>query len=137
MERITRVGVGVFVIRPDKKFIIGQRADPKSLGYGTFPCIRTIQLTQSMLMSDTGTWALPGGHLEFQETFQECAARELFEETGIKILPHAFWFLAAISTKFVEENKHYVTIFMATTVGSNAQQPQVSFIVESCHVFGD
>lgn len=31
-----------------------------------------------------GTWALPGGRLGFKEKFEECAKRELLEETGIK-----------------------------------------------------
>lgn len=31
-----------------------------------------------------GTWALPGGHLEVNEKVGECAARELYEEVGIK-----------------------------------------------------
>lgn len=32
-----------------------------------------------------GKWALPGGYLEVDETWQEGCARELLEETGLKI----------------------------------------------------
>jgi 8-oxo-dGTP diphosphatase len=31
-----------------------------------------------------GSWALPGGFMQMDETAAECAKRELFEETGIK-----------------------------------------------------
>lgn len=30
-----------------------------------------------------GEWAMPAGHLEFNEAFEECARRELQEETGL------------------------------------------------------
>jgi len=30
-----------------------------------------------------GTWALVGGHMEFNETSEDCLKRELMEETGI------------------------------------------------------
>lgn len=32
-----------------------------------------------------GQWALPGGYLELDETWQEGAVRELYEETGIRL----------------------------------------------------
>jgi 8-oxo-dGTP diphosphatase len=32
-----------------------------------------------------GAWDLPGGHLAANETFEECLAREVAEETGLEI----------------------------------------------------
>lgn len=59
-----------------------------------------------------GTWAFPGGHLEAYETFEEAALRELSEEAGddIKVTPPQFWTVA--NTRFYNEQKHYVVIFM-------------------------
>lgn len=31
----------------------------------------------------SGEWSMPAGHLEFNEEFEACAARELLEETGL------------------------------------------------------
>ncbi|KAH6822494.1 nudix hydrolase 1 [Perilla frutescens var. hirtella] len=56
------VGVGVFLLKGNK-VLLGRRRT--AVGYGTF--------------------ALPGGHLEFGERFEECAAREVKEETGLEI----------------------------------------------------
>ena len=36
--------------------------------------------------SDTGEWGVPGGAMEPPETYIEAATREIYEETGIKVL---------------------------------------------------
>lgn len=40
-----------------------------------------------------GCWNLPCGYLDFDETTKEAAARELFEECGVKVNPDNFQFL--------------------------------------------
>lgn len=57
-----------------------------------------------------GTWAFPGGHLEFQETIEECAKREVAEETGLIVdsIVHG----AFTNDFFHKEKKHYVTLFV-------------------------
>jgi 8-oxo-dGTP diphosphatase len=60
LEKVPRVGIGVIVLNQGN-ILIGERLS----GHGA------------------GTWQIPGGHLEFGETFEEAAGREVFEETGI------------------------------------------------------
>jgi 8-oxo-dGTP diphosphatase len=55
-----------------------------------------------------GTWAFPGGHLEFNESIEECAHREIFEETGIRITNLRFG--PYTNDIFDREGKHYVTL---------------------------
>jgi 8-oxo-dGTP diphosphatase len=54
------VGVNVLLVRSDK-LLLGKRKR----------------------VFGAGTWALPGGHLEFGESMAAAAARELNEETGV------------------------------------------------------
>jgi 8-oxo-dGTP diphosphatase len=81
------VGVGVIVIR-DGKVLLGQRKGSHG----------------------AGTWALPGGHLEFGEEVADCAARELLEETGLVV--GQMTAAPYVSTLFAEEGKHYITLFV-------------------------
>ncbi|MBX9689491.1 MAG: NUDIX domain-containing protein [Candidatus Obscuribacterales bacterium] len=41
--------------------------------------------------SDNGLWGLPAGTMELGETIEECARRELLEETGLKALRLEFF----------------------------------------------
>jgi 8-oxo-dGTP diphosphatase len=57
-----------------------------------------------------GDWAPPGGHLEFGESPEACATREVREETGLQISTVR---LGAVTNDiFPAEHKHYVTLFM-------------------------
>jgi 8-oxo-dGTP diphosphatase len=59
----------------------------------------------------SGVWAPPGGHLEFGETIEECAKRELLEEAGIEAL-HV---ISGPWTNDVMDHGHYVTFFTFIT----------------------
>lgn len=64
------VGVGVMILK-DNKVLLGRRHnDP---------------VKASSRLNGAGTWTMPGGKLDFGETFEIGAKREVFEETGIKI----------------------------------------------------
>src|SRR5215469_6073810 len=60
-----------------------------------------------------GTWAVPGGHLEYGEAPEECAIREVEEEVGVSIINPTFRTIT--NDIFEEEGKHYITIWMEGT----------------------
>ncbi|MBE0367576.1 nucleotide triphosphate diphosphatase NUDT15 [Pseudoalteromonas aurantia] len=82
-----RVGVGVIIVR-EGKILLGKRIGAHG----------------------AQTWATPGGHLDFTETPEQCAAREVYEETGLVL--GAVKKLGFTNDIFKLENKHYVTLFM-------------------------
>lgn len=57
-----------------------------------------------------GTWSTPGGHLDFGESPEECAAREVREETGVEI--DGVRFLGLTNDVFDIEGRHYITVWM-------------------------
>lgn len=56
-----------------------------------------------------GDWATPGGYLDPGESFEACAVRETWEETGVRIGDVAF---AGVSNDIHEDGKHNVTIWL-------------------------
>jgi len=83
-EGFPRVGIGVIVTR-NGKILLGERLR----GHGA------------------GTFEIPGGHLEFGETFEEAAKREVFEETNIDTID----VIGIVSLgNDIAFDKHYVSI---------------------------
>lgn len=57
-----------------------------------------------------GTWSTPGGHLDFGETLEGCAAREAKEEVGVDVV--GIRFRAVTNDLFEATGRHYITIWL-------------------------
>ncbi|MBI4437621.1 NUDIX domain-containing protein [Candidatus Uhrbacteria bacterium] len=82
-----RVGIGVLVVK-DGKVLMGMRQGAHG----------------------AGTWSPSGGHLEFGESWEDCARRETREEVGIEI--QNVRFAAVVNDPIPAWGTHYITIFM-------------------------
>ena len=81
------IGVAALIFR-DGKLLLGKRKGAHGAGH----------------------WACPGGHLEFGESIEACAAREVLEETGLLI--RNIQRVTFTNDIFMDEGRHYVTLFM-------------------------
>lgn len=86
-NRSVQVGVGVVIVRSGE-VLLGLRSGSHG----------------------SGTWAFPGGHLEFGESPEDCAAREALEETGLDVVPVRR--AGFTSDVFGVEGRHYVTLYI-------------------------
>ena len=88
MKKYPKVGLGVLIFNNQNNLLFGKRKNTHG----------------------AGTWALPGGHLEYGESPEECAIREVLEETNLVITSPKF--VAITNDIFIEDEKHYITIIM-------------------------
>ncbi|GKA31661.1 NUDIX hydrolase 1 [Tanacetum coccineum] len=95
------IGVAVLLVK-ENKILLGRRKS--SIGHNTY--------------------ALPGGHLEFGESFEECAAREVKEETGLDIKD--IQYVTVTNDVFSEAAKplHLVAVYMRACLANPDQLPQ-------------
>ena len=70
-EKRTKIGIGIMIFR-EGKILLGKRKN----------------------ISGHGEFAFPGGGLEYMESFEEGALREIEEETGVKVDNLRFLLLA-------------------------------------------
>ncbi|MDO8524685.1 MAG: NUDIX domain-containing protein [bacterium] len=87
------VGFGVLILK-DNKVLLGKRHDDA-------------QKADSELHGE-GTWTMPGGKMHFGETFEQSAAREVEEETGIIINQEKLKLISIANDRV--EDAHFVTI---------------------------
>lgn len=80
----TRVGMSVLIFK-EGKILLGRRKNAHG----------------------AGEYATPGGHLEYMESFEQCAIRETLEECGITLKNIRFHMLANVISY---APKHYVHI---------------------------
>ncbi len=105
-ENIVKVGVGVMILK-DGKVLLGKRKGKHG----------------------AGEYAWPGGHFEYMESFEDCARREVKEETGMEI--DNVRFLRLLNLKAYAP-KHYVDIGLIADWKSG--EPQLTE-PEKCEVW--
>ncbi len=81
-----------------------------------------ILLIKRQNVHGTGTWTGPGGHLEFGESLEERAIREVKEETNVEITNPKFRVIT--NDVFEAEHKHYITVWMEANYASG--EPKLS-----------
>ncbi len=87
-----KVGLGVYIFDDSGHVLLGKRLSKLGIS----------------------TWAPPGGHLEFGETWEKCSKREVLEECGITIKNITFWGV----TNDIFDGNHYVSLQLRAQIDS-------------------
>jgi 8-oxo-dGTP diphosphatase len=83
---------------------------PDKIPYVGVGCIVVRDGRLLLVRNHRGFWSTPGGHLDFGESLEACAARETLEETGVSVTKVEF---VAITNDVLEDaGKHYLTVWM-------------------------
>lgn len=108
-----RVGIGIIIENEKGEILVGKRKGSHSPYY-----------------------SIPGGSLEQGETFEACAIREVFEETGLKISQPKVINVTNNLRTFQESGLHFVSVNLYTKVFTGIPQvmePQKCEMWFWCH----
>ena len=83
----TKVGTSIILINENDEILIGKRQGSHG----------------------AGMYSIPGGHLEYNERYEECCDRELMEEIGVNFPGE--YYQVGFSEDFFEGGKHYITLY--------------------------
>lgn len=106
MTHQVRVGVGAIILKSshedptNPRFLIGKRLSAHG----------------------AGKYCTPGGHLEFNEGIEACAARETLEETGLVV--QGCKFFATTNDIMRGDGKHYITLRVVCRRSDEEQEPR-------------
>lgn len=89
MSSDPRVGIGVILVNQDGQVLVGKRKN-----------------------SHAPYYSIPGGHLDEGETFEQCAIREVWEETGINVSDPRVIAVTNNLETYQQEGKHYISIIL-------------------------
>ncbi|MFN3428711.1 MAG: NUDIX domain-containing protein [Candidatus Sericytochromatia bacterium] len=104
-----RVRVAAVVVRGDRLLMVRQRK-----GENTY-------------------WLLPGGGLDYGESIEACARREVFEETGLEIEIKKFLYLSEAIAP--DQSRHILNVYvLGTALGGSLTAPDEANIEEVAFV---
>lgn len=88
------VGFGVMILNNEGKVLLGKRHDDPEKA--------------DSALNGAGTWTMPGGKMDFGETFEGAAVREVEEETSIRIKEDSLELISLRNNKV--ETAQFVTL---------------------------
>lgn len=109
---VVRVGVGVVVLLAQEQAADGDTHPTTS---------KKLYAGRRKGSHGASKLALPGGHLEVNESWEECAVREVQEEMGLHLTNVEF--LHVTNDIMLDDEKHYVTIFMVGNITDGSSEP--------------
>jgi 8-oxo-dGTP pyrophosphatase MutT (NUDIX family) len=92
-------GITIIIKSPEGKVLIGKRSENARYG---------------------GKWCLPGGYIEYEESFIETAHREVSEETGLEIRIEG---IVNVVSNHLDDLHHTIVIVLIGEISGGIQNP--------------
>jgi 8-oxo-dGTP diphosphatase len=109
MSSRPKVGIGVFIVNEEKTKILVEKRKKEQL-YG-----------------------LPGGKLEYGESFSQCSKREVYEETGLDIKDEErYEMLCTFNCIDKPMNYHWIEIFTKLKISAEEEKQIYNKETEKC-----